>query len=111
MEKIYKFPIGVFLGAVTHLIVSPIIDNWKMGGTGKLWRRGSRYIIGVLITFPLYVLMCDFGKDDDTEKLQTEAINSFLLSFISTGAGVAIGYWLDTEEGFTKVWEASRSNN
>lgn len=89
--KIIKTIFGILVGIIAHKTTNPIISDIEAANTGHLWTRGSRYIIGVLATAPVFLLLNDEEQKDG-------GLLAYLLSFTAVGVGVAVGYWLDELE-------------
>lgn len=60
---------------------SKFIDKYPNG-----WRQICLYAIGVLFTFPLYILHLKNGESPK---------NAYLLAFLSSGVGTAFGWMSD----------------
>lgn len=88
MARTSKLLLGVIAGIISHKATCEIFNRMQAGGTGRMWVRTSRYIVGVLTTAPIFTML-------QKEKDNSNGLLSFLLSFMAVGVGVAVGYWLD----------------
>lgn len=84
-----KLVIGMFVGLAGHQ-GHTVLESWQSAGTPKPWILIARYIVGVIITLPVFLLFKRKGRNDTDDD-----IAAFLLSFLSVGMGTTVGHLLD----------------
>ncbi len=83
----FLMQIFAVLGFVAHLCREETTGHMRRG-----WQDISNYATGVGVVFPLFLFMFDYLKHDIKKPL-TRAAVTYVLSFISFGAGVIVGHW------------------
>lgn len=74
----------MLINAVTFIFlhhISKFIDNYPNG-----WRQLTAYAIGVMFTYPFYLLHLKSGKGSE---------DAFLIAFLGSGVGTAFGWMSD----------------
>lgn len=82
-----RLVIAALAGFAAHAL-RPALSRLSSG-----WRDLSAYAVGVLSTLPFIVLLYD---DLDRLSPRKRLISSYLLGFLSFGAGVSAGWLADT---------------
>jgi len=62
------------------------IDDYPCG-----WRENTSRVIGVLFTFPFFILLFVLSSEEGVQK----ASKAFLLSFLASGIGTGLGWASD----------------
>ena len=69
-----------------------VIEGWERDDLPLAWSRIARYIIGVVIGLPVYIIIRHGFKWDEETERDSQA---YITSFVGIGVGVAAGYLLD----------------
>lgn len=86
-----KLIIAIMAGVAGHQMNS-IIEGWENEGLPRAWSRIARYVVGVVIALPIYVLIRHGNERSHESDLDIQA---YIMAFVGTGVGVAAGYLLD----------------
>lgn len=81
---------GILLGMIGHE-TNALIESWE--NTPTPWQRLARYAIGVLLVFPVFLVM----KRQLTSKNEIERDSvAYMMANLSVGVGVVAGYVADS---------------